>query len=565
MIGGPSMLRGRLWRLALTIVACASLVTGAIAATSSDSSSAAAGSDGTVVHHHLVARQPAAQTSRPNIVFVLTDDLSMNLLRYMPHVLAMQRQGLTFNDYFVSDSLCCPSRSSIFTGNFPHDTKVFDNVGRQGGFRQFFDRGEEQHTFAVALQRAGYNTALMGKYLNGYGQQRGTVPGLPFTYVPPGWTEWDVAGWGYPEFNYILNENGAVNAYGSRPQDYLTDVLARKGADFINTSAAEGQPFFLELSTFAPHSPYTPAPRDSGDFPGLQAPRRPSFDTIPTAAPAWLASRPPLTADQIGRIDDVYRLRAQSVQAVDQMIGQIEATLAADGLSDNTYLVFSSDNGLHTGEYRLMPGKMTAFDIDIHVPLVISGPGIPAGTTTNAMTENIDLARTFAQIGGTDLPSDGRTLVPLFGGLSQADWRNAVLIEHRGPDRRPDDPDFQQPASGNPTTYEAMRTDEFLYVEYSDGERELYDLRNDPFELHNLAANLTPVSLAQLHADLLDLESCHGGQQCWAAMHVQRLGQLGAALRRKRLQFPSPGAVAPRGHHHPRHRRARRAPRPKRG
>jgi N-acetylglucosamine-6-sulfatase len=559
---GPRLLRGRPSRLVLAILACVSLATGVAAG--SDGHGVAAGSDGHVVHHRLMSKQLVAQTSRPNVVFVLTDDLSINLLRYMPHVLAMQRQGLTFNNYFVSDSLCCPSRSSIFTGNFPHDTKVFDNVGRQGGFRQFFDRGEEQHTFAVALQHAGFNTALMGKYLNGYGQQKGSVPGLPFTYVPPGWSEWDVGGWGYPEFNYILNEDGAVHTYGTRPQDYLTDVLARKGADFINSSAADGKPFFLELATFAPHSPYTPAPRDSGDFPGLQAPRSPSFDTLPTDAPGWLASRPPLTADQIARIDNVYRLRAQSVQAVDQMIGQIETTLAADGLSDNTYLVFSSDNGLHTGEYRLMPGKMTAFDTDIHVPLVVTGPGIPAGTMTNAMTENIDLAKTFAQLGGTDLSGDGHSLVPLFGGLTAASWRNAVLIEHRGPDLRPDDPDFQQTASGNPTTYEAMRSDEFVYVEYSDGEREFYDLRSDPFELHNLAANLTPVQLAQLHAELLDLEGCHGGQQCWAAMHIQRLGQLGTALRRKRSHFPSPGSAAPRrrhhSHHHP-HPHPDRAPR----
>jgi N-acetylglucosamine-6-sulfatase len=180
------------------------------------------------------------------------------------------------------------------------------------------------------------------------------------------------------------------------------------------------------------------------------------------------------------------------------------------------------------------------------------------------MTENIDLAKTFAQIGGTDVPSDGRSLMPLFGGLTPASWRNAVLIEHRGPDLRPYDPDFQQPASGNPTTYEAMRTDEFLYVEYSDGEREVYDLRNDPFELHNLAAYLTPIQLAQLHAELLGLKRCHGGQRCWAAMHVERLSQLGVALRRKRSHFPSPGSVAPGRRHHAHHRRVKRPLRLKR-
>jgi N-acetylglucosamine-6-sulfatase len=535
----PRMIAG------LLILACTSMAIGVVAS-----------SEGSSGHHRLVSGQAIAQTGRPNIVFILTDDLSMNLVRYMPHLLAMQRSGLTFNNYFVSDSLCCPSRSSIFTGNFPHDTKVFDNVGRQGGFRQFFARGEEQHTFAVALQRAGYNTALMGKYLNGYGQQKGSVPGLPFTYVPPGWSEWDVAGWGYPEYNYFLNQNGTARFFGSNPSDYLTDVLAQRGADFIDSSAAADRPFFLELSTFAPHDPYTPAPRDVNDFPGLQAPRPPNFDTLPANAPGWLAGRPALTAAQIEKINTAFHRRAQAVQAVDRMIGEIEQALAAHGLTDNTYLVFSSDNGLHTGEYRLMPGKMTAYDTDIHVPLIVAGPGIPAGTTTNAVSENVDLAKTFAQIGGTKMAGDGHSLTPVFGGLTPATWRNAALIEHRGPDRRPDDPDFQQPASGNPNTYEAMRTNQFLYVEYNDGEREFYDLRDDPFELHNLAPTLTMLQLFQLHEELLALQRCHGGQKCWAAMHVKPLGQLTPALRRKLTHFLVPSLTGGIGLGRP-HRGAR--------
>jgi N-acetylglucosamine-6-sulfatase len=524
----PRLIGGRIFRLSLAAVATASLAAGVATA-----------SQGSETPHAQSAPTPAPReltpkSTRPNIVFVLTDDLSMNLLSYMPHVEAMQRTGLTFNNYFVSDSLCCPSRSSIFTGNFPHDTHVFNNTGRHGGFGQFFSRGEEQHTFAVALQNAGYRTALMGKYLNGYGQQRGSVPGLPFTYVPPGWSEWDVAGWGYPEFNYNLNEDGELHYYGNSPSDYLTDVIARKGADFVNSSAAAGQPFFLELATFAPHSPYRPAPRDANDFPGLQAPQPPNFDRLPTVPPAWLAGRPPLTDPEIERVNTVFRSRAQAVQSVDQMIGQIESAVAANGLSNDTYIVFSSDNGLHTGEYRLMPGKMTAFDTDIHVPLVISGPGIPAGTTTNAMSENVDLAKTFAQIGGTTLGGDGRSLVPLFGGLAPVDWRNAILVEHRGPHLLSSDPDYQQPASGNPNTYEAMRTDQFLYVEYSDGEREIYNLDNDPFELHNLIGSVTPTQLELLHAELIGIKRCHGGDACWASMHVAQPPGLARALRRRR-------------------------------
>ena len=223
----------------------------------------------------------------------------------------------------------------------------------------------------------------------------------------------------------------------------------------------------------------------------------------------------------MGRVNWAFRRRVRSVQAVDRMIGQIEEALTANGLAGSTYLVFSSDNGLHTGEYRLMPGKLTAFDTDIRVPLVATGPGVPPDSTTRLMAENIDLAKTFTAIGGTRLAGDGHSLVPLLEGKTPSGWRNAALIEHQGPHLSVRDPDYQQPASGNPNTYEAMRTAAFLYVEYSDGEREFYDLRTDPFELHNIAGSLSPQRLARLHSELRALEGCHGGQACWRAMRVQ--------------------------------------------
>jgi N-acetylglucosamine-6-sulfatase len=462
--------------------------------------------------------QPHAAASAPNIVFVLTDDLSMDLLPYMPNLEAMQQQGLTFSNYYVSDSLCCPSRSSIFTGNFPHDTDVLGNTGRHGGYRAFMRAGDEDDTFNLALQEAGYRTAMMGKYLNGYLQE--SVAGLPRGYIPPGWSEWDVVGWGYPEFNYWLNDDGTLQYYGHNPADYLTDVLANKGANFIEQSAQMGKPFFLELATFAPHFPYVPAPRDAHSFPGLTAPEPPNFNVLPVDAPRWLANHKPLTSKQIAYINKVFRLRVQSVQAVDRMIGLIEQALVTAGVSRNTYIVFSSDNGLHTGEYRLMPGKLTAFDTDIHVPLIVTGPGVPAGTTVGAMAENVDLAKTFTAIGGTTLPSDGASLLPLVHGVLPIDWRNAILVEHHHPEPNSGDPDAQTAVSADPPSYEAIRTHNFLYVEYVDGEREFYDLRNDPFELYNLAGSLSAAQLQQLHADLVALENCHSGSACWAAMHV---------------------------------------------
>jgi N-acetylglucosamine-6-sulfatase len=462
---------------------------------------------------------PPTGSQRPNIVFVLTDDLSMNLLPYMPQVRALQAQGMTFRNYFVSDSLCCPSRSSIFTGNFPHDTGVFTNTGPGGGIRAFFAHDNEQRTFNLALQRAGYRTAMMGKYLNGYLQGPGQSP-VPSTYVPPGWSQWDVAGWGYREFGYRLNEDGVIHRFGDLPRDYLTNVIARRGVRFIDRSAQAGQPFFLELATFSPHTPYVPAPRDRRDFPGLTAPRPPSFDVLPTHAPQWLARHPPLTARQLAHIDRAFRRRAQAVQSVDRLIAAVRGALAAHGLERNTYVVFSSDNGLHTGEYRLTPGKLTAFDTDIHVPLVITGPRVPAGRSTDAMTANVDLATTFATIGGTTLPSDGHSLMPLLRGAAPTGWRNAVLVEHHGPAIDPGDPDAQDALSGNPTSYEAMRTGRFLYVEYRDGEREFYDLRTDPDELHNTADRLSPAEVSDLHTELARLENCHSGASCWSAGHA---------------------------------------------
>ena len=152
---------------------------------------------------------------------------------------------------------------------------MFSNTGTDGGFEKFHDLGEEQHTFAVALQNAGYRTALMGKYLNEYLQ----IPpssGMPENYVPPGWSEWDVAGWGYNEYDYDLNENGTIRHYGHEPSDYLTNVLADKAVRFIDGAAGASTPFFLEVATFAPHFPYTPAPEDVGRFPDLRAPEPPT-------------------------------------------------------------------------------------------------------------------------------------------------------------------------------------------------------------------------------------------------------------------------------------------------
>ncbi|MFC7532555.1 sulfatase [Actinoplanes sp. GCM10030250] len=468
----------------------------------------------------VAAASPARTESAPkppNIVFVLTDDLSENLVRYMPNVQALQREGTTFTNYTVTDSLCCPSRASILKGQFPHNTGIFKNHGSDGGFQLFHSRGEENSTFATDLQAAGYRTAFLGKYLNEYHAKKPQGIGTP--YVPPGWDMWVAGGNAYNNFDYLLNENNVVRKYGSAPQDYLTDVISAKASAFITTSAAAGAPFMVEVSTYAPHSPYTPAPQDANAFPGLKAPRNGAWNKLPVEAPPWLKRVPILTLSQQARLDVEFRKRVQSIQSIDRMLGSLRATLSKAGVADRTVVIFSSDNGYHMGEYRLPSGKQTAFDTDINVPLVVAGPGIRAGRTVGAPVENIDLRPTFADLAGAQPPAeaDGRSIKPLLEGGNPAQWRTASLIEHRDPATDPADPDYQRDSLNIPPAYDALRTARYTYVRYVDGSREYYDRRDDPLQLRNLARTLAPARLAELDAALIALTKCAGADACAAA------------------------------------------------
>jgi N-acetylglucosamine-6-sulfatase len=454
---------------------------------------------------------------RPNFVFILTDDLASNLVQYMPHVLEMQKAGATFANYFVTNSLCCPSRSSIFTGRYPHNTGIYKNQGEDGGYNAFRNRGHEQTTFAISLSKSGYRTAMLGKYLNGY---------QPGDAVSPGWTSWFVAGGGgYREFNYRVNQDGRALRYGNRPEDYLTDVLNAQAVSFIKASA--GAPFFIEIATFAPHGPFVPAPRDANAYPEVRAPRTGAYNAAPDPnGPKWLLPHPELSAADMARIDQAFRKRVQSVLAIDKMIADLQAAVAAAGEADNTYFIFSSDNGFHMGEHRLMPGKMTAFDTDIRVPLVIVGPRVAKGRTIAEIAENIDLHSTFVELAGaTPAPAvDGHSLVPLILGQAADDWRTLALIEHRGGHRAAteEDPDAPTPRGGNPPTYSALRARDWVYVEYSDGSKEYHDRTSDPDELRNTFVSLPGDQQAALGKALAVLKTCQGAQSCWAAEHMPR-------------------------------------------
>ncbi len=470
-----------------------------------------------------------AASTRPNIVFILTDDLSSNLItpQIAPHIFDLQRQGETFSDYYVADSLCCPSRATIFTGLFPHDTRVTTNQPPNGGYTKFLSQGLTNRTFAVALQKVGYRTSLLGKYLNGYGDPTMTKKTAP---VPKGWNDWHVSNnSGYGEFNYSLNDNGAFDYYRFGPGTYGVDVSNRYAQKFITKNAHAHRPFLVEVATFAPHGPYTPAPRNAQDFPGMTEPRDPSFNAQNVNPPNWLGQRPPMTYLQILSSDAAYRERAQAVESVDKLLADTESTLSREGIAKNTYIVFSSDNGYHLGQHRILEGKETAFDTDIKVPLIVSGPGVPAGRVVPQVTQNIDLCPTFEQLGGARVPrtAEGHSLVPLLhpSGATPR-WRTVALLEHHG-DTQPGDPDFQG-AGSNPPTYNGIRIQaahlpnfsgpvNATWVEYSDAkhETEYYDDASDPYQLDNIAGTLTKKQRATLHKILIGLHTCHTGTACW--------------------------------------------------
>jgi N-acetylglucosamine-6-sulfatase len=465
--------------------------------------------------------QPSAvQSTRPNIVFILTDDQDLVLvsLDSMPRTRDLiAEQGLTFASHFVPLSLCCPSRSTILTGQYPHNHQVYTNFPPDGGFERFNALGHEETTMATALHAAGYRTALFGKYLNGY---PGT--GDP-SHVPPGWDEWasPVAGSPYAAYHYTLNENGKKVKYGGTVADYMTDVLSAKATDFVRRTAPSGQPFFLYLATYAPHHPSTPAKRHTSLFPGLQAPRTPSFNESNVSdKPARIRAMPRLKAGQIAAIDALYRKQRQSLQAVDEAVAALVQALQNTDQLANTYVVFTSDNGFHMGQHRLEPGKYTPYETDVHVPLLIRGPGVPVGTMVTSLTASVDLAPTFAELSGAVLPlaPDGRSLVSFLRGQTPADWRQEVLLEQFAfppapPNTNsviePPDPQDEKAVTNYPA-HLGLRTADFKFVEYDTGEREVYDLHADPDETNNLQNRLSLSWLSSLSGIVHSLGTCAG-------------------------------------------------------
>jgi len=410
----------------------------------------------------------AAAPQRPNVVVILSDDQRWDTLDRMANVRRLlAAHGVTFRDAFVTTSECCPSRASILTGQYSHHTGVIQNFGNAS-----YPRFDERSNLAVWLRDAGYETALVGKYLNDY-----TVFG--HHHIPRGWSQWFAMD-SRPEekyYDYTVNENGTLVHHGTRPVDYSTDVFARLARRFV-TQAPE--PFFLYFAPITPHLPAIPAPRDVGTRLVLPRPR-PNFDERDLSDKPWhLLYRRIFSFNAVRFLDRrIEGDQLRSLRELDRQVGALVETLRRRGVLDRTVIVFASDNGFLWGEHRL-GGKIWPYEESIRVPLVVRVPWAQTARVDGHFVLNIDFASTIAAIAGVRprLPQDGRSFLPLLRGEPVA-WRRDFGVEYLGTSM------YEQ---GGPPPFRAVRARGWLYVAYENGWRELYDLRRDPYELQNVAS-----------------------------------------------------------------------------
>ena len=488
----------------------------------------------------------AASASRPNVVVLMTDDQTVEDMAVTPRTRALiGSQGVTFDRSFVSYPVCCPSRATFFSGQYAHNHGVMGLYPPTGGYGRF-DRG---NALPVWMERAGYATSHIGKYMNGYGSQVAAD-------VPPGWTEWHGAidGSTYRMWGYSLNENGQRRTYGTPfeqdPRLYQTDVYRDKAVDFIDRRAPSKRPFFLSVAFLAPHHESTsirratgqlvrPAPRHAGALANRELESVRSFDEGDVSDKPRFLRRRALTVAAMNRIADHQRDRERSLLAVDEAVEAIVGALRRAGELDNTYIVFTSDNGYMQGEHDVPSGKMLAYDPSTAVPLLLRGPGIPHGQVSNELVGNIDLAPTILEVAAARAgkPLDGRSLLPF---ARDPRLRSGRPFLHETGGRR-FVPVRDQDQSGGPAvrrvlSYRAVRTARWLYVEYRGGARELYDLVRDPNELHSHHDDPRYAGVTHaLHDVLHRLASCRG-----------------ASCRQPAPRIPAPGGTGPDSRFDPR-------------
>jgi N-acetylglucosamine-6-sulfatase len=480
-------------------------------------------------NEHGGSAQAAAAAERPNVLVLETDDQTLDEMAVLPNVKRLiGDQGVTFDNNFDSFSLCCPSRATFLTGQYSHNNGVRGNAPPNGGYQAL----DKSNTLSVWLQQGGYYTVHLGKFLNGYGR---TNP----TEIPPGWSEWhgSVDPTTYRYYNYTLNEGGTLHTYCATPQAscYQTDVYRDKADEIIRRRATQG-PFFLWVAFLGDHSGAprepddppqlgtpVPAPRHHDALKNTPMPQKPNFNEADVSdKPQVIKRRPLLNARRIAAVQENWQQRRETLLAVDEAIASIVDTLRQTGELDNTLILFTSDNGFFHGEHRVANGKVLWYEPSIHLPLLMRWTGnrsLPRGVHRSQLTMNVDDAETILAATGTKAgrTEDGVSLLTFWRDRGKEIGRD-ILLDN-------------SPGAGH---FDGIRTLHYKYAEYANGDRELYDLRNDPYELQSQHGNPAYDALkASLAARLHGLVACKGAT-CRArptvSLTATRRGRCGAVL-----------------------------------
>ncbi|CAG8089156.1 unnamed protein product [Penicillium olsonii] len=484
-----------------------------------------------------------SESRKPNILFVITDDqdLQLDSINYTPLISKHVRdQGTFFTNHFVTTALCCPSRVSLWTGRQAHNTNVTDVKPPYGGYPKFVERGFNDDFLPIWLQDAGYDTYYTGKMFNAHTVDNYHSPHIngfngsdflldPYTYS-------------YLNSTYQRNRDAPVSHEG----EHTIDVITRKALGFLDDALEGDRPFFLAVSPVAPHSNVDPDAIEGGKismtlpiplkrhedlFQDVKVPRHENFNPDQPSGAGWIRDLPKQNQTVVDYNDLFYRSRLQALQGVDELVDSLVTRLEESDQVDNTYIIYTSDNGFHIGQHRLPPGKTCGFEEDIRVPLFIRGPGIPKGHVQDAVTTHVDLAPTFFHLAGiparTDFDGITIPITPDF----EAERHEHVTVEYWG--SAVAEGAFSGIGPQGSTlipnnTYKSVRLlgegYNLYYSVWCNNEHELYDLSTDPYQVNNLYPN-SPIessdspqilgrnlnqAINRLDALLMVLKSCQG-------------------------------------------------------
>ncbi|KAG1393280.1 hypothetical protein G6F60_011594 [Rhizopus arrhizus] len=412
-----------------------------------------------------------SQAEKPNIVFIFTDDqdYQLNSLDYMPNVQKhLVEKGTTFRNHYATVSLCCPSRVSLLRGQYAHNTNITDVSPPYGGYNRFNSLKLGEDYLPIWLQKAGYHTNYIGKLMNQYSVNNYNHP------IPKGFDYQDqlVDPYTYIYHTAVFSKDGQDPVY--YPNQYQTDVIHAKAKAALKRLENATDPFFLWVAPMAPHAQFTihdngslstgpavPAARHAHLFQDVKIPRHPHFNPKRQSKTAsFWKHLDRLSPEEVGGLDEAYRNRLRALQAVDEMVGSLMEELERQGRLENTFVVYSADNGYHLGQHRSFPGKTSNLEEDINVPLIVRGPGVPEGKKSDRVSAHHDLAPTFLALAGAPIPRwvDGGVM-PLTNALArhpQPVSKESFAVEYWTPHALDEIFTRPQPVPG-PNIYKTIR------------------------------------------------------------------------------------------------------------